>query len=115
MGTLPYPENPGQTHYEGCWRERGHHNCAVAMLDAQQREHDLVRHQRGPLHDAGLITDAEYAALAADHGAVARLESYDTLRLERDHLRTDFKRLSRAYELASDVLVSVGRHPPTVD
>jgi hypothetical protein len=51
------------------------------------RLHDLIRHQRGPLHDAGLITDAEYAALAADHGAVARLEGYDALRAENDRLR----------------------------
>lgn len=50
----------------------------VSALDA--RLHDLVRHQRGALHEAGLITDAEYAALASDHGAVARLEGYDAAR-----------------------------------
>lgn len=31
----PYPENPGATHYDGCWRDRGHHNCAVALLAEQ--------------------------------------------------------------------------------
>lgn len=51
------------------------------------RLRDLVRHQRGPLHDAGLLTDEEYASLAADSGAVARLETYDSLRKERDALR----------------------------
>lgn len=25
----PYPDNDGQTHWDGCWSERGHHNCAV--------------------------------------------------------------------------------------
>ena len=50
-----------------------------ALTTQSQRLHDLVRHQRGPLHDADLITDDEYARLAADHGAVARLESYDAL------------------------------------
>lgn len=44
------------------------------------RLRDLVRHQRGPLYDAELITDAEYAALAGDHGAVGRLEGYDAVR-----------------------------------
>jgi hypothetical protein len=28
----PYPENPGSTHYENCWRNRGHHNCAIAHI-----------------------------------------------------------------------------------
>ncbi len=49
-----------------------------AQASEMQRLRDLVRHQRGPLHESGLITDAEYAALAGDHGAVARLEGYDT-------------------------------------
>lgn len=41
---------------------------------------DLVRHQRSELHEAELITDEEYAALAQDHASVARLETYDRLR-----------------------------------
>lgn len=48
----------------------------------RQRLLDLVRQQRGPLHDADLISDAEYAALAGDHGAVARLEGYDAMRAQ---------------------------------
>lgn len=51
-----------------------------ALCAEVERLRDLVRHQRGPLHDAGLLTDGEYAELAADHGAVARLEGYDALR-----------------------------------
>lgn len=30
---LPYPPDEGRTHYDGCWRNRGHHNCAVAHAD----------------------------------------------------------------------------------
>ena len=64
------------------------HKGKVEGLNAEiERLRDLVRHQRGPLHDAELITDAEYAALAADHGAVARLTGYDEMRTERDELR----------------------------
>lgn len=35
---LPYPPDTGRTHYEGCWRERGHHNCAVARVDELREE-----------------------------------------------------------------------------
>ena len=27
------PEQDGRTHYSGCWRERGHHECAVALAE----------------------------------------------------------------------------------
>ncbi len=30
----PYPDNPGSTHYPGCYRDRGHHNCAVETAEA---------------------------------------------------------------------------------
>jgi len=30
---LPYEPDKGRTHYEGCWRSRGHHNCAVRYID----------------------------------------------------------------------------------
>lgn len=31
---LPYPVDEGRTHWEGCYRVRGHHNCAVALVDS---------------------------------------------------------------------------------
>lgn len=67
-----------------------------------QRLRDLVRHQRGALLDADLITEAEYAALAADPGAVGRLEEYDRMRarvaeLEAHHASTH-KAVSAALE-----------------
>jgi hypothetical protein len=30
---LPYPSDTGRTHWDGCWRHPGHHNCAVAEVD----------------------------------------------------------------------------------
>ena len=33
MTDYPYPANPGQSHFEGCFREVKHHNCAVAEVD----------------------------------------------------------------------------------
>lgn len=71
--------------------ERNPDEWAVSELervtDEARRLRDLVRHQRGALHDAKLITDEEYAALAADHAAVARLEGYDAVRRLRDVVR----------------------------
>lgn len=60
---------------------------APVTLADTVRFYDLVRRQRGPLHDAGLLTDAEYATLAADHDAVARLETIDGLRAEIAQLK----------------------------
>lgn len=33
MMQLPYPENRGRTHWDDCWRERGHHNCAIREVE----------------------------------------------------------------------------------
>jgi hypothetical protein len=46
------------------------------LVEDTQRLWDLVRYQREEFHDAGLITDEEYAELAADCASVARLEYY---------------------------------------
>ena len=34
----PYAENPGHTHFESCERHRGHHNCALKLLDEARAE-----------------------------------------------------------------------------
>lgn len=59
----------------------------AALVAEVERLRDLVRHQRGPLFDVGLLTHEEYAALAADHSSVARLETYDAVRAENIRLR----------------------------
>ena len=41
MTDLPHPDNPGQTHFDGCWRHAGHHNCAVERADQLQATFDL--------------------------------------------------------------------------
>jgi hypothetical protein len=41
-----------------------------------QRLWDLVRYQRHELHQAGLITDDEFAELTEDIASIARLEYY---------------------------------------
>ncbi len=33
VGSAPETANPGGTHYEGCWRTRGHHLCAIAEVE----------------------------------------------------------------------------------
>ena len=46
------------------------------LQEDTQRLWDLVRFERHELHDAGLITDDEFAELVADCTSVARLEYY---------------------------------------
>ena len=50
--TLPYPENEGQTHFDGCYCVPGHHNCAVhevmrlqSTLLQVQGERDRIRQE----------------------------------------------------------------------
>jgi hypothetical protein len=61
-----------------------------------QRLMDLVRQQRMELLAADLITREEYAALAQEHGAVARLESYDQVREKMAHLDSDLRAAQEA-------------------
>lgn len=60
-------------------------------LERTQRLADLVRQQRMELFTADLINEDEYAELAKDHPAVARLESYDSMRREITRLREALK------------------------
>ena len=64
MADYPYPDDPGKTHYPGCWEDRGHHACAVAEIERLRAELERLRaewssdrHQlrgvAGALMDAG--------------------------------------------------------------
>lgn len=44
MTGYPHPVNPGQTHWEGCWQERGHHNCAVARVRELEAKVEELTH-----------------------------------------------------------------------
>jgi hypothetical protein len=35
---LPYEPDRGRTHYDGCWQNRGHHNCAVRRIHELQEK-----------------------------------------------------------------------------
>lgn len=59
----------------------------MSMRDDTQRLWDLVRYCRSVLHNAALITDAEYMALAEDHAAVARLEAYDARLVQKARIK----------------------------
>lgn len=37
--SYPYPDDKGKTHYPECWRERGHHNCAVAEVERLRQDY----------------------------------------------------------------------------
>jgi len=99
----------------------------IAELERRlQRMTDLVRYQRMELHETGLITDEEYAALVQVEGAVARLEGYDGVRKalaeERARLKNtvtalvDLRRMVALFgdftygavrEAAQDMIVSI--------
>lgn len=68
-----------------------------------QRMWDLVRQQRMELLTADLITQDEYAALAVDHPAVARLESYDELRAAHAETRGQLAQAQRDTERLDEV------------
>lgn len=36
--SFPYETDGHRTHYAGCYRTKGHHNCAVAEVDRLKRE-----------------------------------------------------------------------------
>lgn len=69
-----------------CRWNHGDRDVVVLMRDLKdpQRLWDLVRYSRGTLHNEGLVTDDEYAELAKDHAAVARLEADDADRLKEE-------------------------------
>jgi hypothetical protein len=77
-----------------------------------QRLMDLVRHQRMELLDADLITREEYAALAQEQGAVARLESYDQVREKMAHLDSDLRAVQ---EQIRDFMTATGESGYTSD
>ena len=39
----PYEINKGQTHYEGCWKDPGHHNCATDRVYALEAQNKALR------------------------------------------------------------------------
>ena len=41
---LPYPDDRGQTHYDGCYQMPRHHNCAVVEIERLRAA--LKRHGR---------------------------------------------------------------------
>jgi len=48
---LPYPENRGKTHYEGCFRQRDHHNCAVRRINDLTAENIMCRRTNKALRE----------------------------------------------------------------
>lgn len=52
--SLPYPKDPGQTHWQGCYRSRGHHNCSVREVDRLRDDiHRITQH----VLRSGLVPD----------------------------------------------------------
>ena len=84
---------------------------AAERLKCTERLLDLVRYMRIELHDAGLITDDEYVALATmGPESVQRLQTYD--HVKRDAARYRWLRERRI--LRDDIYVSL-HHPPDMN
>lgn len=43
--------NDGSTHWEGCWREHGHHACAIAAAELALAYVAALRQERDELRD----------------------------------------------------------------
>jgi hypothetical protein len=52
----PYPDDPGGTHWHECWRNAGHHNCAVAEIER-------LREQINQLVGPGIISQGKAAEM----------------------------------------------------
>lgn len=71
------------TRVQGLPAERLCPDRVKVLRDSATRLQDLVRHQRGALHEAELLTDEEYSVLAQDADSVKRLDGYDAARAAR--------------------------------
>ncbi|WP_309386070.1 hypothetical protein [Cerasicoccus frondis] len=63
---------------------------------------DLVRYARSELHEAGLLSDREYADLADDGVSLERLERYTQLRARVEELERDRDLQAVLYEQERD-------------
>jgi len=43
--TCTPPQSYDQTHYDGCWMTRGHHDCAIRRVQKLEEENILLRKQ----------------------------------------------------------------------
>lgn len=68
---MPYADNPGQTHYQGCWRDRRHHACAAERVLELQRvaKAVLLFHSGGPWDE---VAKGQWFRLTGKHEATTR-------------------------------------------
>jgi 3-methyladenine DNA glycosylase/8-oxoguanine DNA glycosylase len=99
----PYEDNPGGTHWEGCYRAPRHHNCAVARL---YECHDEIARLEARLAEVEAERDtwrglAERAEPVVEAMLSALLEQEASL----DALRAAVRPLVEAAEEADDYLL----------
>ena len=93
----PYDDEPGQTHFDGCYRYRKHHNCAVREIESLTRERDALRKQLREAQEARQQWNLKavqswqraemLSTLIGANGFSAVLEKRDRAVCERDALR----------------------------
>lgn len=93
---FPYPPDTGRTHWDDCWRERGHHNCAVARVERLEAERDALREQVDEWD--GVREHVRFLADATEANSV--VEAY-----ERDGV--DFKDIDGHLQRDKEVVAAV--------
>ena len=117
--TKPYDDNRGQTHYPDCYRDRGHHNCAVDKVDQLRRgidatlatvvskEQEIMDLRRE--FDAVLVERDELRKYVEEAG-----EAIHTLMTDNDSLRAErYNLVAKVLEEAAVVAEGV-KHPPSI-
>ena len=83
----------------GCLWTKWQQSIISEQREEIERLTDLVRYQRGPLLETGLITQEEYLVLLQTHGSVERLHGYDLMRNDRNRYSAALDEIEKLQEV----------------
>lgn len=114
---FPEPTRPGQTHYEGCWKTPGHHNCAVARANNLLKQLKEAEEDRdgmeGMWRSASRRADEHEKEARATQRRVAKLEErVETCLRMNDAIRDRLRELAGAASEARNQISRELEHAP---